>query len=610
MKSSIQKIWLWGGLAIIVVLALLALWVSEPIFARMPSSEGDSSATVVRPGLETTLTSPDGRVTLTFPTNFFSVTLVVTYTERAIADLPPNLAQIGPAFTLEAVRASDGQPVTIYEVDGCSPVGDPDSKDQCVFPNGGLEIVFHYTDAEITSVGISSDTLALAYHYIPDGISGKWLPLTTVIDDRGQPDNNQAVASTWYLTHFALLGIVRPAPLASTGQVEIIVDDLNAAFTQHQAPGGENYWWHYWAEGGTYNEHSYYTKDSDPAHGRQNWGTWTPDLPESGTYEIWAFIPWNHATTTSTHYMVERDGSPIGTATINQLAISADWVSLGTYSLPAGTHTTVILDDMTNDPGYAHRDIGFDALKFVCQDCGAPSTPTPGPTPVAFTIQSVAVVDANGNTLPWDALVRSDAMLTVEVHATGDQPPADVWVQIDALQSQYISGFPLPFQRTVNGIHIYRGSKPAAELVIKPDVITVAAVAWDFEPSETDFEIAEELMNNLGIPPYRRRGIAWQDGDQARNHPPANLDYFRAAGYEVARLSVPAYPGSPQGKFYVQNQADVLFYLGHGNHVDNYIYLSGEKEVQGYPNLVGDNWNKGLQTVIFYACSEGWRSRD
>jgi len=112
-------------------------------------------------------------------------------------------------------------------------------------------------------------------------------------------------------------------------------------------------------------------------------------------------------------------------------------------------------------------------------------------------------------------------------------------------------------------------------------------------------------MNNLGIPPYRRRGIAWQDGDQARNRPPANLDYFRAAGYEVARLSAPAYPGAPQGKVYVQNQADVLFYIGHGSHSANYVFLSGSDEAQGHPDLINTNgyWNHGLQTVIFFACS-------
>ena len=85
------------------------------------------------------MTSPDGRVTITFPSDFFTETLIVTYTESAITSLPANLVQVGPAFTLEAARASDGQPVVIYEMAGCSSA----SKDQCnMMPGGGFEIVF------------------------------------------------------------------------------------------------------------------------------------------------------------------------------------------------------------------------------------------------------------------------------------------------------------------------------------------------------------------------------------------------------------------------------------------------------------------------------------
>jgi hypothetical protein len=313
--------------------------------------------------------------------------------------------------------------------------------------------VFRYVDSAVTSSGVSEDVLALAYHYTPDGTNGKWLPLTTVIDEAG----NQATASSWYLAHFALLGIAPPSSTASTGQVEVIVDDLDDEFARYQEPGCEDYWWHYWSEDGTYDGHSYYTKDSDAVHGRQNWGEWTPNLPESATYEIWAFIPWNHATTTSTHYLVQRDGAQIGTVTINQLDISADWVSLGSYSLPAGTRSKVVLDDMTDDPGYAGRDIGFDALKFVCLDCGATPTPTPTPqpTPMAFQINSVAAVDTGGTDLTWDALVMSDDDLIVEARGTGDNPPDHVWARVEALQSGRGTGIQLTFNHTSNGTHVY-----------------------------------------------------------------------------------------------------------------------------------------------------------
>ena len=603
MLRSTRRIYLWCGIIAAAILVAVALGATAQAFARLTASEGDTASTVVTPGREATLTSPDGRVTITFPADFITETLVLTYTERAITGLPANLVQVGPSFTLEAARASDGQPVTIYEMDGCPTVrGEPSSKDQCsAVPGGGFEVAFHYTDGEIASSGINEAVFALAYHYAPDGASGKWLPLTTAVDEVG----NQAIASTWYLAHFALLGVAPPSPTAGAGQVEVIVDDLDAKFVRYQAPGCEDYWWHYWSEGGTYGGHSYYTKDSDAAHGRQNWGQWTPNLPESATYEVWAFIPWNHATTTSTHYLVERDGAQIGTATINQLDIYADWVSLGSYSLPAGTRSKVVLDDMTDDPGYAGRDIGFDALKFVCLDCGVTPTATPNPTltpsptPVAFRIDSVAAVDASGAALAWDALVMSDDDLTVEARGSGDNPPSHVWAHIKALQSGREVGIQLTFSHTTGGTHIYRGVYPAHWLVGQPDVLTVAAVVY--EEDDFDYGVVETFMSDLRVPATRRMGIAWGDGDQARKRPPANIDYFRAAGYETARIRALYYPDATTDEFFIQNQADVLLYLGHGDHNNNYLYLHGDKE--GRPSEVNTAWDKSLQTVIFFGCS-------
>ncbi len=596
MSRSTRQIYLWCGVIAAAMLAAIAWGTSAQSFARSTMSEGDIASTLVTPGREATLTSPDGRVTLTFPADFFTDTLVITYTERAITGLPANLVQVGYSFSLEAVRASDGQPVTIYEMGGCPAVrGEPSGKDQCsTVLDGGFEITFHYSDSEIAGSGISEDALALAYHYTPADANGKWLPLTTIVDETG----NQALASTWYLTQFALLGVA-PPPTVNDGQVEVIVDDLAAEFVRYQEPGCEGYWWHYWSQDGAFAGHSYYTKDSDESHGRQNWGEWTPNLPESATYEIFAFIPWNHATTESAYYSIEQDGAQIGTATINQLDIYADWVSLGAYSLPAGTRSKVVLDDMTGDPGHAGRDIGFDALKFVCLDCGATPTPTPTPSPLAFQVNSVAAVDAGGADLAWDELVMSDDDLTVEARGSGDNPPGHVWAQVKALQSGREVGMQLTFSHTTGGTHIYRGVYPAHWLVGQPGVLTVAAVVY--EEDDFDYGVVETFMSDLGVPATRRMGIAWGDGDQARKRPPANLDYFRAAGYETARISMPYYPSATSDEFFIQNQADVLLYLGHGDHNNNYLYLHGDKE--GRPSEVSTAWDKSLQTVIFFGCS-------
>lgn len=168
-------------------------------------------------------------------------------------------------------------------------------------------------------------------------------------------------------------------------------------------------------------------------------------IPESGNYEISVFIADSYATTESAHYHIYRYGSEIGTATVNQLAFYDQWVSLGAYYLPAGSYSKVYLDDMTDNQDYATEKIGFDAVRFVCQDCGPEPTATPGPTPTPhptatptpipqpFRIDSVQVMDSSGNKLPWDALV--DDTLIVKARGSGDNPPTFVQARVTSLQS-------------------------------------------------------------------------------------------------------------------------------------------------------------------------------
>lgn len=595
MTKSIRRLYLWGTLIFTIASIGIAWSASAQGMAHLPMSEGETVSTIVSPGVAATLTSPDGRVTITFPTDFFTQTLVVTYTEKAITNLPARLVQIGPAFTLEVALVT-GESVIISELGSCPEAnGGAIDKTVCQSSSGGLEIAFNYLSNEVASANLNASDLAIAYFYSTDGIVGKWEPLITVVDETQQ----RAYASTWYAAHFALLGITPPAAPEST-QSEIIVDDMDTGFIRFHCDGCEDYWWHYWSDGGTYADHSYYTKSSDLAHGRENWAEWTPHLPQAGLYEIFAFIPWQHATITDAHYHISVDGVQIDMTTINQLNIYADWVSLGSYNFPSGMQARVMLDDSTDNLKYAARDIGFDALKFVCVDCDVTPTPTPTPAPTAFRIDSVAVVDANGNELTWDDLVTADDMLFIEAEGTGDNPPDLVWSQVKALQSGKGSGIGLGYVETVGQTHIYRGARSAHDLVVKPGALMVAAVVY--EEDEFDYEVAQTFMDDLEIPDIRQMGIAWgETGAQARNRPPANIDYFKAAGYETAQVIISGYGEEKTDEFFIQNQADIFLYLGHGLHDSNSLFLYGG--TNGSPSEVGNAWNQNVKTVVFLGCS-------
>lgn len=201
------------GLDLLALSILLVSLVTQTTAAQPSVStsveNGETISVVVSPETGGELTSPDGRVTITFPPRLFSETTVVTYTETAIASLPPSLANVGPSFTLQAARLSDGQPVVLFEMDACPGVhGEPSNKSECgVLPEGGMEIAVRYSEADVERAGVTEGELMLSYFYSPDGGQiGKWLPLETAVDE----DRNLATASTWYFTHFALLGLPRP----------------------------------------------------------------------------------------------------------------------------------------------------------------------------------------------------------------------------------------------------------------------------------------------------------------------------------------------------------------------------------------------------------------
>ena len=95
------------------------------------------------------------------------------------------------------------------------------------------------------------------------------------------------------------------------------------------------------------------------------WAEWREDLPQSGLYEIAAFIPNQKATSTRARYKVH---GIVGTTTevvldINQSINRNAWVSLGIFDLDRTMENAgrVFLNDVT---GEADKEIAFDAIRF------------------------------------------------------------------------------------------------------------------------------------------------------------------------------------------------------------------------------------------------------
>lgn len=105
-------------------------------------------------------------------------------------------------------------------------------------------------------------------------------------------------------------------------------------------------------------------KETEPAVSTV-WAEWRTTLPESGRYEIAAFIPQRHATTERARYKVHGIH---GTKTevvidINQAANKNRWVALGIFDLEKNQTNAgkVFLNDVTGEIG---KTIAFDAIRF------------------------------------------------------------------------------------------------------------------------------------------------------------------------------------------------------------------------------------------------------
>ena len=115
------------------------------------------------------------------------------------------------------------------------------------------------------------------------------------------------------------------------------------------------------------------------------WAEWRDDLPQSGLYEISAFIPMQKSTSTRARYKVH---GIVGTDTevvvdINQNINRNTWVPLGIFDLDRRMENAgrVFLNDVT---GEDDKEIAFDAVRFrriVSTPPGYAPAPDPGNEP-------------------------------------------------------------------------------------------------------------------------------------------------------------------------------------------------------------------------------------
>lgn len=114
--------------------------------------------------------------------------------------------------------------------------------------------------------------------------------------------------------------------------------------------------------------HSWWTWTVSEDQGEDCVATWTPDLPHSGLYEVYVFVPRRRATTRSARYQItHRRGTDV--VVLDQNDYYDEWVSLGVYAFSTAQTSQVRLSDVTGEPYTRDRatrkEIAFDAVLWV-----------------------------------------------------------------------------------------------------------------------------------------------------------------------------------------------------------------------------------------------------
>ena len=203
-----------------------------------------------------------------------------------------------------------------------------------------------------------SATTASAVRYVTEGDH----PVIVEYYDR----SGTASVKVWWQKESEPAPTVTPGPGQS---LEIIVDDLSDGF-QKEGPSES---WYERSVG--YDGHTFWTYNSVTQV--YNFAKWVPQLPQAGTYQVYAHIPKQRADTKNAHYRISHNGE-YDSYWVDQSVHFDTWVSLGTYDFTGDGTEYVYLDDVTGE-GYASHKIGFDAIKFESKE-GQVVTATPTPT--------------------------------------------------------------------------------------------------------------------------------------------------------------------------------------------------------------------------------------
>ena len=160
---------------------------------------------------------------------------------------------------------------------------------------------------------------------------------------------------------WALYGTKRSSEITSVsipGFTGTVIDDLSDQFTRQ---GTERYW-HEVDQG--YGDHFWWTYNNHT--GTDNLAHWSLGITQADTYEVFAYIPANHATSRHAVYTIYHNSGQ-DQVIVNQDANHNSWYKLGDFSFAGTGDEFVELIDETGERD-TEFEIAFDAIGYRSVD--------------------------------------------------------------------------------------------------------------------------------------------------------------------------------------------------------------------------------------------------
>ena len=139
-----------------------------------------------------------------------------------------------------------------------------------------------------------------------------------------------------------------------------IIDDLSDGFILL----GPDKYWH--EEHLGYLDHSWWTRNN--ASKVENSVRWYLPISEPGTYNLFVYIPFSHASTRQANYHISY-GSQSATIQVDQFSHRNSWYSLGSFTFEIPDDIFIELTDQTGEED-AQFEIGIDAVGFTRKPAG------------------------------------------------------------------------------------------------------------------------------------------------------------------------------------------------------------------------------------------------